>query len=119
MDIYSRYIPHSYTPSIDLVEQILKTIKVYNALKYVPQIFTDLCLFSYMNRMELIESLLSIMNEVKSEDPLLSQFSDIGKLNLNLILKFQFFPSIVLQIYEKTNALIARNTERGYTKSLQ
>ena len=82
MDFYQKIVPHFYVPSIDLVEQILKTVHSYKALKYAPHIYDDLSLFSYMNRMELVEQLLAILDGIKPKDPLLVTFNGIGTFDV-------------------------------------
>ena len=78
MVAYTKYVPHIYTPNIDLLEQILKTIKIYKSLDYVAQIYNDIILCGYTNRIELLQSLLLTMDEIKKGDQLLSTFNNLG-----------------------------------------
>lgn len=78
MVIYTKYVPHIYSPNVDLMEQILKTIKIYKALDYIGQIWNDLILCDFTYRMELMQSLLMTMDEIKKDDPLLPTFNNIS-----------------------------------------
>lgn len=78
MIIYTKYVPHIHTPNFDLLEQILKTLKIYKALDYVPQMWNDIILCAYVGKIDLIQDLLVVMDEVSSEDQILPTFKNIG-----------------------------------------
>lgn len=80
MIIYTKYVPHYYSPTFDLMDRILKTIKIYKALNYIPQIWNDLILLGYTNNIDLMQNLLSSMDEATKDEPLLQTFANIGKL---------------------------------------
>lgn len=67
-----------YSPNVDLMDNLLKTIKVYKAMNYLPQIYDDLRLLYYLYNMDILQSLLLAMNEIQKNDPLLSKFNQIG-----------------------------------------
>ena len=78
MVVYTKYVPHIYTPNIDLMEQILKSIKIYKSLDYIAPIWNDLVLCGYANRIEVLQSLLTTMDEIKTGDPQMDTFNNIG-----------------------------------------
>lgn len=82
MTYYNKYVPHTHTPNIDLFEQVLKAIKSYNSLEHVPQLWQDLLLFGYSNRMELIEQVIESMDIVPEGDPLLPTLADQGEYKI-------------------------------------
>ncbi|KAH9389686.1 Pentatricopeptide repeat domain [Tyrophagus putrescentiae] len=96
MVVYTKYVPNIYTPNIDLIEQILKTIKIYKSLDYVGQIWNDIVLCAYTNRIELLQLLLETMDEIKKGDRNSATFNNI-----------------VLDIFERFNKKIERSAERN------
>ncbi|XP_046911846.2 small ribosomal subunit protein mS39 [Dermatophagoides farinae] len=100
--LYNEYVPHMYSPNVDLMDNLLKTIKVYKAMNYLPQIYDDLRLLYYLYNMDILQSLLLAMNEIQKNDPLLSKFNQI-----------------VIDLFNKVNLKISKNIEMGYDPSLQ
>lgn len=90
MAFYNRYVPHMYSPNVDLMANLLKTIKIYKAINYLPQIYDDIRLLYYIYNMDILQDLLLAMDEIQKSDPLLSKFNQIGRYNDFFILKYSF-----------------------------
>ncbi|KAH9414884.1 Pentatricopeptide repeat domain [Dermatophagoides pteronyssinus] len=102
MAFYNRYVPHMYSPNVDLMANLLKTIKIYKAINYLPQIYDDIRLLYYIYNMDILQDLLLAMDEIQQSDPLLSKFNQI-----------------VIDVFNKINLKISKNIEMGYDQSLQ
>ncbi|KAI7693071.1 Protein PTCD3 -like protein [Sarcoptes scabiei] len=105
--VYRKYVPNYFTPSLELMDNILKNIRLYKGHKYLPDLYEDVCLFHILHRSEIHNELLAIMNDVADNDPLVPKFCQIVK-----------------ELYEQVNYRFDKISESGFdevqwtTKSL-
>ncbi|KAK7090734.1 small ribosomal subunit protein mS39-like [Littorina saxatilis] len=78
MEVYQRVTPHLWTPNLSVLDELLKAVELQDGFQYLPLIWTDLLLFDFQRRAELLEKLLSLMAKQKQEDTLQSQYSHIA-----------------------------------------
>ncbi|KAI0222195.1 hypothetical protein LSAT2_026566 [Lamellibrachia satsuma] len=64
---------NAYTPTFTALEDLLKAIDLNEGYKYLPQIWSDLVLFEYSRREDLVEHLLNIMAKKKQNQQLLGR----------------------------------------------
>lgn len=59
MEFYQNFVPNLYIPEISVTLELLKTIEVHLAWKYIPKIWNDIILFEQV-RPEVVTELLSL-----------------------------------------------------------
>jgi pentatricopeptide repeat domain-containing protein 3 len=64
---YSRFVPHLYTPTFGTLRDLLTAVELNEGYSYLPRIWSDLVLFQYVRRVDLVEQLLSIMSRQKQD----------------------------------------------------
>lgn len=67
MEVYQRVTPHIWTPNYSVLGELLKAMELQDGFKYLPLIWTDLLLFDFLRREELLEHLLYLMAKQKQE----------------------------------------------------
>lgn len=83
MEIYNKYVPHVYTPEPTMMSEIIQTIDLYDAVQYLPQIWSDIVVFDYVGRIKVINPFLLAMRKANLEEPILqNQFIKIGLLQI-------------------------------------
>ncbi|XP_037790424.1 LOW QUALITY PROTEIN: protein PTCD3 homolog, mitochondrial-like [Penaeus monodon] len=61
MELYNELVPHIYTPEPGVMEELLKALKVHEALEYLPQLWSDMIVFDHTSREKLLMAVLSAM----------------------------------------------------------
>lgn len=67
LQVYQQVAPHLWTPSVNGLEELLKAIELQDGFQHLPLLYTDLLLFDYSRRTELLEKLLELMARRKQE----------------------------------------------------
>nr|KAG5697697.1 hypothetical protein BaRGS_000582 [Batillaria attramentaria] len=78
MDVYQRVTPHLWTPNLTVLEELLKAIELQDGYRHLPLIWTDLLLFEFLRREDLLERLLQLMAKQKQEPDLQRQYAHIA-----------------------------------------
>ena len=65
--LYQRVAPHLWTPSVNALDELLKAIELQDGFQHLPLLWTDLLLFDYTRRTDLLEKLLGLMAKQKQE----------------------------------------------------
>ena len=63
MEIYYKFVPNTYVPDTTTFIEILETIELYQADRYIPQICSDFILFEYVYAQNCIIKLLEILGK--------------------------------------------------------
>lgn len=74
MEAYNNFTPHRYTPTFTAMEELLNAIDLNDGFEHLPRIWSDMILFQYTRRMDLVEHLLSIMAKKRQESQLQQLF---------------------------------------------
>ena len=80
MDYYTKYVPHVYVPESVVISDVLKSIDLYDAHHYLPQIWTDLKNFEYVTTIRLTEEFFGVLSKAKDKD-LVNKSSEIGSID--------------------------------------
>lgn len=68
METYNELVPHIYTPEPGVMEEVLKSVKVHEALQYLPQLWSDIIVFDQTYRERLLSLVLSAMTNHQPSD---------------------------------------------------
>lgn len=63
MEIYYKYVPNFYVPDTKTLIELLETIELYQADRYIPQICSDFILFEYVYSQDCIIKFLEILSK--------------------------------------------------------
>ena len=78
MDFYNKYVPHIYIPESIVFSDILRSINLYEAYNYLPQIWEDYKDFEYVTFVGTTEEFFSLFAKPKEDKDLQKKFSEIG-----------------------------------------
>jgi pentatricopeptide repeat domain-containing protein 3 len=67
MSYYNRIVPHVYTPTFSVLRDVLTAIELNDGYRHLPRIWSDLVMFQYTRRVDLVEHLLSVMAKHKQD----------------------------------------------------
>lgn len=59
MELYNDMVPHVYTPEPRVMAEIVTSLKVHDALGYLPQIWSDMIVFDHATQEKLVTEVLS------------------------------------------------------------
>lgn len=122
MAVYSYHVPNLYTPNIEMIEQVLKLIKIYKATNYIERLWDDIQLAGYGHRMEVVAQLLATMDGIFFQEGRDDQEGDqpsaaiVAQQPPAVVEKFA---DIVTDLFGKVNLRIAKYLEDGYSHALQ
>ncbi|VEN56252.1 unnamed protein product [Callosobruchus maculatus] len=74
-NIYNLLVPNIYVPEPGVMAEVLNQVDFNGAVEYLPQLWSDMIIFDHINRENLIESVLNIIENNKPEDG--SKFHEI------------------------------------------
>lgn len=78
-EIYEKLVPHIYTPEPAVMEEILKQVEATDAIQHVPKLWSDMVIFDLSNRDRLLNLILNIMVNGKTNDESLQeQFGNVA-----------------------------------------
>ncbi|XKL59289.1 hypothetical protein PGB90_000305 [Kerria lacca] len=68
---YDFYVPNIYTPEINVMEELIKTVTMNGAVEYYPKLWTDIVLFEMWNKQQILIELLRgmVLNNVSCIPP--------------------------------------------------
>ncbi|CAH1987692.1 unnamed protein product [Acanthoscelides obtectus] len=79
-NIYNMLVPNIYVPEPGVMAEVLKQVDLNGSVEYVAQLWSDMIIFDHINRENLIESILNILdsNKPEAESNLIEVFSCIA-----------------------------------------
>ena len=67
LQVYQRITPHLWTPNFSILDELMKALELQDGFRFLPLIWTDLLLFDFLRRTELLEKLLELMAKQQQE----------------------------------------------------